>query len=168
MTRRGDQFEMCERRVATSRLAWFVALVVTVWAGVLPQGQARAAELIMFNEAGCVWCRRFDAEIGPIYSKTAEGQIAPLRRIDISQARTSGLRLVRGVTSTPTFVLVEDGAELGRITGYPGEDFFWGLLSEMLGKLKAKENRSLRDARGHLHDVRVAIWRSADIERILR
>jgi hypothetical protein len=29
-------------------------------------------------------------------------------------------------------VLVENGAEIGRIEGYPGEDFFWGLLKQML------------------------------------
>jgi hypothetical protein len=30
---------------------------------------------------------------------------------------------------------VEDGREIGRIRGYPGEDFFWGLLGEMIEKL---------------------------------
>ena len=33
---------------------------------------------------------------------------------------------------TPTFVLVREGRELARIEGYPGEDFFWGLLAAML------------------------------------
>ena len=33
---------------------------------------------------------------------------------------------------TPTFILVADGREAGRIEGYPGEDFFWGLLAKML------------------------------------
>ncbi len=33
---------------------------------------------------------------------------------------------------TPTFVLVENGVELARIEGYPGEDFFWGLLGMIL------------------------------------
>jgi hypothetical protein len=32
---------------------------------------------------------------------------------------------------------MEDGREFGRITGYPGEDHFWGLLAEMLRKLQA-------------------------------
>ena len=39
---------------------------------------ARAAELIMFHDVHCVWCARFDAEIGPIYAKTKEGRRAPL------------------------------------------------------------------------------------------
>ena len=38
----------------------------------------------------------------------------------------------RKVLYTPTFILVEGGQEIGRIEGYPGEDFFWGLLKMML------------------------------------
>ena len=42
-------------------------------------GPARAAELVMFERAGCVWCERFNAEIGRIYDKTDEGAKAKLR-----------------------------------------------------------------------------------------
>jgi hypothetical protein len=38
---------------------------------------ARAAELIMFEQAGCAWCGAFNREIGPIYPNTVEGQRAP-------------------------------------------------------------------------------------------
>ncbi|MGB6791991.1 MAG: hypothetical protein WBE53_11300, partial [Pseudolabrys sp.] len=46
---------------------------------------ARAAELIIFEQAGCAWCETFDREIAPIYPKTAEGQRAPLRRVNIDR-----------------------------------------------------------------------------------
>ena len=39
---------------------------------------ARAAELVMFEQAGCVWCAVFDREIAPVYGKTDEGKHAPL------------------------------------------------------------------------------------------
>lgn len=42
--------------------------------------------------------------------------------------------LARRVTFTPTFVLLVNGTERNRIEGYPGEDFFWGLLGQMLGQ----------------------------------
>jgi len=96
---------------------------------------AGAAELIMVEEPGCVWCARWNAEIGPIYPKTAEASRAPLRRIDLSDVSDSGITFKSRVTFTPTFVLVEDGQEITRIEGYPGEDFFWGLLAEMLKQL---------------------------------
>ena len=33
---------------------------------------------------------------------------------------------------TPTFVLAEDGQEVGRIEGYPGDEFFWVRLENLL------------------------------------
>ena len=33
---------------------------------------------------------------------------------------------------TPTFVLAEGGREVGRIVGYHGEDFFYGMLDGLL------------------------------------
>ena len=36
---------------------------------------------------------------------------------------------------TPVFVLIDNGREIGRIRGYPGEDHFWGLLGTLLAKL---------------------------------
>jgi hypothetical protein len=36
---------------------------------------------------------------------------------------------------TPLFVLVDQGREIGRIRGYPGEDHFWGLLGVLMKKL---------------------------------
>lgn len=43
---------------------------------------------------------------------------------------------------TPTFILLEDGQEVGRIEGYPGEGFFWGLLGKMLEKLDINGEKS--------------------------
>ena len=95
----------------------------------------RAAELLMFEEDWCAWCEQWNAEIGPIYPLSTEGKRAPLRRIDIHGTYPAGIALDSRPQFTPTFVLVEDGREIGRIEGYPGEDFFWGLLSRIMKKL---------------------------------
>ncbi|WP_306027362.1 transcriptional regulator [Stappia sp. MMSF_3263] len=95
-----------------------------------------AAELVMFEQRGCEWCEMWDAQIAPIYPKTEEGAFAPLRRIDIHEPMPDDLAWMRGERFTPSFALVHEGREYGRIRGYPGEDFFWGLLAEMVGKLK--------------------------------
>src|ERR1700741_3666824 len=79
-----------------------------------------AAELLMFDDPGCVWCRRWNAEIGPSYPRTPGGQLAPLRRIHIRDQAKAGVALAQRISATPTFVLVEDGQEVGRIPGYPG------------------------------------------------
>jgi thioredoxin-related protein len=96
---------------------------------------ARAAELVMFEDAGCVWCARFNAEIGPIYPKTAEAKRAPLRHVDVSQPIPPELQFIDRDQLTPLFVLIENGREIGRIRGYPGEDHFWGLLEILLRRL---------------------------------
>ncbi len=94
----------------------------------------RTAELLMFEQEGCQYCRMWDTVIAPIYPKTAEGEIAPLHRIHIREQGEVPY-LESRIMFTPTFVLVEDGQEIGRIEGYPGEDFFWGLLGMMLNDL---------------------------------
>jgi len=85
----------------------------------------------MVEEPGCVWCARWNSEIAPAYPKTAEGQFAPLRRVDI-RAIPADLKTQRRVSFTPTFLLVVDGQEVARMEGYPGDEFFWPLLDRML------------------------------------
>ncbi|MEM9248135.1 MAG: hypothetical protein AAGB05_05475 [Pseudomonadota bacterium] len=86
--------------------------------------------LLMAEEEGCYWCARWNEEIAHIYPKTVEGQAAPLQRYDL-HGESPDVAFDRRVHFTPTFILVDDGKELGRIEGYPGEDFFWGLLGMM-------------------------------------
>ena len=94
--------------------------------------------LLMLDEKGCQWCKRWDAEVGVVYSATPEGRQAPLLRQDIRQPLPQGVALVRAAHYTPTFVLLHDGVEVGRIEGYPGEDFFYGLLGKILQKAAAQ------------------------------
>ena len=93
---------------------------------------AAAAELFMVEQKGCHYCQAWDEAIAPIYPKTTEGAFAPLRRVDLHQGPPEGVTYARRVNFTPTFILVDEGNELARIEGYPGEDFFWGLLGMML------------------------------------
>lgn len=109
----------------------------------LASQSARAETLlVMAEEMGCYWCAMWDREIAPIYPKTAEGKAAPLYRIDIDDAPPEGVELAGRVTYTPTFILVDDGVEVSRIEGYPGEDFFWGLLGQMLKEAEIEYDRS--------------------------
>ncbi len=101
----------------------------------LSLSSARAAELVMFEQAGCAWCEAFDREIAPVYGKTAEGTRAPLRRINISQNLPQDLAFIEVERLTPLFVLIDKGREIGRIRGYPGADHFWGLLGALIAKL---------------------------------
>ena len=103
----------------------------------LSLSNACAAELVMFEQAGCAWCEAFDREIAPIYGKTEEGKRAPLRRVDIAENLPADLAFLDVERLAPLFVLVDRGHEIGRIRGYPGEDHFWGLLGVLMKKLDA-------------------------------
>lgn len=113
----------------------FGLLVVALAGLVLHPGKLSAGtELLMFETEGCTYCIQWHDEVGGEYPITPEGQTAPLHRLHISEGRNSGYDLVSRPRFTPTFVLVQDGVEVGRIEGYPGEDFFWGLLGRLLDR----------------------------------
>lgn len=105
------------------------ALAISV-IGFLPCSVQAESFLLMAEEDGCYWCAKWEAEIAHIYPKTAEGQTAPLQRYDL-YSETPDIEFDKPVHFTPTFILVNDGKEVGRIEGYPGSDFFWGLLTMM-------------------------------------
>jgi hypothetical protein len=111
----------------------FALIGVTVIA--LAPLPARAAELVMLEQAGCPWCARFDRDIAPTDKKTAEGRRAPLRRVDIERPIPPDLAFLQVERFTPVFVLVDKGREIGRIRGYPGEESFWMQLAVLFQKL---------------------------------
>lgn len=117
--------------------AWWKIVIVT---GLVVLGAvwrpAVALELVMFEQEACEWCEAWNKEVGIVYKKTDEGKLAPLRRVDIFDPRPKDLKDMPTPHFTPTFVLMDKGKEIGRIRGYPGEDFFWGMLGELLKKSK--------------------------------
>ena len=114
--------------------------LVAALAFALLASAAQAAELLMFEQKGCVWCQRFDRDIAPAYDKTTEGKRAPLRRLDIAQPVPADLAFIRRERFTPVFVLIDHGREIGRIRGYPGDTFFWGLLASLIERLDRGES----------------------------
>ncbi|TIP10427.1 transcriptional regulator [Mesorhizobium sp.] len=116
-----------------------MARVVAAAFGALALAQvtvkAEAAELLMMEQPGCVWCARFDAEIAPTWAKTAEGRRAPLRRVDMTAPWPRDLLGIQRERFTPTFVLLHEVAEVGRLRGYVGDVFFWYRVGELLANL---------------------------------
>jgi hypothetical protein len=115
-------------------MKWIAALLL-----IMTSAAACAAELVMVEQPGCVWCQRFDAEIAPGYPNTDEGKLAPLRRVDLRQPWPEGITVKEGARFTPTFILLDDDLkELGRFVGYPGDQFFYPALGGLLKKLPAR------------------------------
>jgi hypothetical protein len=128
-------------RHVINRLA--VRMVGAICAAVMLASVADAAELVMYRRAGCSWCATWDREIGPIYPKTELGRRAPMRMVDLDRGDRPAINTRAPIRYSPTFVLVENGQELGRIEGYPGDAFFWGLLEAMLERLPARNPKAV-------------------------
>jgi thioredoxin-related protein len=123
--------KMRKSRLKSTLLGWLLLI-----AALHMPAPAHPAELLMFERDGCVWCQRWDHDVGPIYGKTDEAKRLPLRRINIDTQANQNVELTAPVRYTPTFVVSDHGREIGRITGYMGDDAFWGLLSTLLAKLQ--------------------------------
>ena len=115
------------------RLAFLLLLTLSLM-GSFAGAPTDAAELVMYRRAGCPWCAAWDREIGPIYGKTEIGRRLPVRLVALERERPA-IALTSPIIYSPTFVMVEDGREVGRFEGYPGQDFFWGLLERLAEKL---------------------------------
>jgi hypothetical protein len=87
-------------------------------------------QLIMVTASDCPWCEAFEEEVGKGYPKTDEAKFLPMRRHDIYDAMPEDMKELVPPTMTPTFIIVMDGKEVGRIVGYPGQELFWWRLSE--------------------------------------
>lgn len=116
--------------MARAPFAALLLVAAMVCAGAAAQAEG-ALRLLMLEEPGCPWCLAWRREIGPAYPNTAEGRRAPLIRQRIGEPLPEGVALTRPARFTPTFVLLEDGREIGRIEGYPGEEFFWFRLQQL-------------------------------------
>lgn len=112
----------------------FCALFLLIAAVALTAASASAAELVMFRRDGCPYCAAWDRDIAPIYGKTDEGRRVPLRMLDIHRDRPA-FALRMPVIYTPTFVLVDQGREIGRIEGYANDSFFWGQIANLFAQL---------------------------------
>ncbi|HRD76991.1 MAG TPA: thioredoxin family protein [Hyphomicrobiaceae bacterium] len=92
---------------------------------------APRAELIMFDATWCGYCKKFKREVAPTYSSTRAGGIFPLRIIDIER-ETPDFSLKEKVRGTPTFVIVADGIEIARFSGYGGPDHFYETMDRII------------------------------------
>jgi len=123
---------------------WIMVLAASLLLAV----PAHAFELLMFRRVGCPWCAAWDREIGPAYPRTDIGRRIPIRFIDLDRDDATKFRLKGPVHYTPTFVLIEDDHEVGRIEGYPGADFFWSRIENLVPERAHTTGDASAGARG--------------------
>ena len=99
---------------------------------------AQEFRLLLIEQVGCYVCAAFNRDIAPAYEVSPEGAFAPLVHADLRGPLPEGVTLVSRPFVTPTFILIgPDGAEVERLIGFPGEDFFWPYVNEMFDRATA-------------------------------
>lgn len=91
--------------------------------------QSADVELIMVDDPACRFCQKWNEAVGRGYAKSPEGEAAPLKRVPRGAPELEGLA---PVIYTPTFIVIEGGREVGRISGYSGPSYFYADLRDIL------------------------------------
>lgn len=107
------------------------ALLSQASAATLPN---KGHALIMVDSPTCGYCARWRKEILPGYAANPTGRKLPLTIVPLDGPWPDGLALARAPYITPTFLLIENRAEIARIEGYPGVRHFWPTVDEMLAQ----------------------------------
>jgi thioredoxin-related protein len=100
-------------------------------AGVTPKARITAMELIVFEHPDCIYCAVFRRDVASNYQNSAPAAEAPLRYVDIAKSDIAALRLKEGIDMVPTAVLMKNGEEVGRISGYWGREGFFKMLAHI-------------------------------------
>jgi hypothetical protein len=103
----------------------------------LDLGPARPprTEVIVFEHADSIHCRIFRRDVLPRYQQGMRTQV-PLRFVDLSTTDVSSFNLNGRISMVPTAVVMKDGREVDRITGYWGPTNFFILLSHILARVE--------------------------------
>lgn len=109
------------------------ALGLMIMLPMIGTASAQELRLLMIEQAGCYYCRVFNRDIAPAYTLSDIGQKAPLIHADLRGPLPDGITLASTPFVTPTFILIgPDGQEVERLTGFPGEEFFWPYIRDMI------------------------------------
>ncbi len=115
-------------------LQWLLRLLVIAQLFITPFN-CLASELIMFSSPNCSWCEAWEKDIGIVFPRTVEGKRLQLTHVDITDPLPSRLRKLKAIHYTPTFIVLDKQQEIGRITGYAGDEFFWWELQKIIAQL---------------------------------
>lgn len=95
----------------------------------------QAAELLYVADPACPPCALFERQVGAVYARTDEARRAPLRALAFGKPFPADYADIAAPRVAPTFVLVDEGRELGRFEGYSAEELFWMNLSVLMRAL---------------------------------
>jgi thioredoxin-related protein len=127
---------------------------------------ANAAELLMFSSKTCSYCVAFLKEVWPEYVKSSKQNILPLKLIDFDGSipnwftKALDSNKIDGIRATPTFIIFNNGEEIGRMEGYPGKESFIENINTYIGQ----NTQFLKDSFGKNDVIRQDVMHEHPIE----
>lgn len=92
-------------------------------------------QLIVMEAPGCIYCGVFRRDVLPSFAASERGKELSVRFLDVNDLERANLTLETSIDIVPTFVLVQDLREVGRIPGYVGPAAFFQSISHLLSAL---------------------------------
>jgi hypothetical protein len=93
---------------------------------------ASRRELVVFETADCDYCELLRRDVLPEYLRSRCAAEVPVRFVNVESIDLDRLPLSSPLTVVPTVVLMSEGYEVGRITGYTGPELFFQLMPRLL------------------------------------
>jgi thioredoxin-like negative regulator of GroEL len=91
-----------------------------------------AAEVIVFEMAGCHHCVAFRDNLGARYLASTLQRAAPMRFVDIDKSDPASYPLATELRMLPTIVLIKNGREIDRLEGYPVPEIMFAMVKDAL------------------------------------
>lgn len=88
--------------------------------------------LFVFEIEGCTACAQFHTEALQDYWTSETSRSLPLTIVDLNALGTAGQPLRSPIRTVPTFIVMRDGIEIARLTGYPGKQAFEAGIAQVL------------------------------------
>ena len=96
-----------------------------------PSGERRV-EILVLEISGCNVCGLVKQNVLPLYEQTSRARTVPMRFVDVTRLDELKIGLAARINTVPTTVVMIDGRETNRITGYWAPETFLRLIARML------------------------------------
>ena len=122
-------------KITVFGLGFLVWPMATIRAGLDVEAnfkQASNIELVVMEAPGCIYCTVFRRDVLPAYQASERAKDVPIRFLDVNDAAVNALGLDEPVNIVPTFVVLKDNREVGRVPGYVGPEAFFHTINYLM------------------------------------
>ena len=88
-------------------------------------------ELVVLEVDGCIYCNVFRKRHLANYKASRQGKKIPIRFVNINDPAIGHLGLTQPVGIVPTFVVLQNNEEIGRIPGLVGHREFYAAIDHI-------------------------------------